>query len=501
MERGSGILLHISSLPSPYGIGTMGRAAYEFIDFMKNGGQKYWQILPISPTGYGDSPYQSYSAFAGNPYFIDFEKLSETGNLAPEVYQSINWGGNAEFVDYGRLFENRFKVLKEAYLADRDEVREKLDDFRRKEKYWIEDYAMFMALKYDSGLKPFWEWDDRLKFRESDAIDAASKRLCDEIEFWIYVQYRFFEQWSELKKYASDKGISIIGDIPIYVAEDSADTWVHSDILQLDENMRPKFAAGCPPDYFSEKGQLWGNPLYDWKALKDSGYEWWINRIKSMYRICDIVRIDHFRAFANYFAIPFGDEDALNGKWQDGPGIDFFNVLKAELVADKIMTAEDELPIIAEDLGMIDDCVRDLLKETKLPGMKVLQFAFSSGSENEYLPHNFNKNCVAYIGTHDNDTLVGWLNTAEKGELEYAREYMRLENSSDERLDIIKTLLASTADVAIMTMQDILALGSRARMNTPSKTGNNWSWRLTLNWLFFDETASQIKKITVPYGR
>lgn len=502
MKRGSGILLHISSLPSPYGIGTIGRSAYEFIDFLVNAGQKYWQVLPVSPTGYGDSPYQSYSTFAGNPYFIDFEMLSESGNLKPEVYQSINWGDSAEYVDYGKLFENRFKVLKAAYLADREQIKDELLSFRSREAYWVENYAMFMAVKFDLNFKPYWEWPEELKLRQPEAMTETYNRLCDEIEFWVYVQYRFFEQWAKLKEYAGKKGIMIIGDIPIYVAEDSADAWAHNEILQLDSKRRPICVAGCPPDYFSPKGQLWGNPLYNWKYLKETNYEWWILRIKSMYKLCDIVRIDHFRAFANYFAIPFGDEDATKGEWQNGPGADFFKVLKSELIKDKIIESdEDKLPIIAEDLGLIDDSVRELLKATELPGMKVLQFAFSSDASNEYLPHNYDKNCVAYIGTHDNNTLEGWLHSADEGELEYARSYMRLNQSEGERMGVIKTLMSSPADVAIVTMQDILALGDNARMNVPSQFGKNWQWRLTLNWVFFDDTSKWIEKITDTYGR
>ncbi len=277
MQRGSGILMHISSLPSPYGIGTMGKAAYEFVDFLERAGQKYWQILPISPTGYGDSPYQSYSTFAGNPYFIDLELLSENGKLNPDEYRYTSWGDNCESADYGKIYENRFRVLKAAYRADIDDVREKLNEYRSRESYWIENYAMYMALKYDNGLKPYWEWEDELKFRNPEALSRELERLHDEIEFWCYIQFRFYEQWTKLKEYANSKGIKIIGDIPIYVAEDSADAWAHDEILQLDGERRPLCVAGCPPDYFSPKGQLWGNPLYDWEKLKDTAFEWWIS--------------------------------------------------------------------------------------------------------------------------------------------------------------------------------------------------------------------------------
>lgn len=495
MERGSGVLLHITSLPSPYGIGTLGRCAYEFIDFLKRAGQKYWQILPISPTGFGDSPYQSYSTFAGNPYLIDLDMLSESGKLNPETYRNINWGDNSEFADYGKLFENRFKVLKEAYRADRDDIKEELAEFRSSEAYWVENYAMFMALKFEYGLKPYWEWPDEIKFRDFEAMNDAYNRLQDEIEFWIYTQYRFFEQWKKLKEYAEKNEIKIIGDIPMYVAEDSADAWAHNEILKLGKGRRPLCVAGCPPDYFSPKGQLWGNPVYNWDYLKSTGYEWWIKRIKSMLKCCDIVRIDHFRAFADYFSIPFGDEDATGGEWQKGPREDFFDVLKAEL--------GENPPIIAEDLGMIDKPVRDLLKYTKFPGMKVLQFAFDPESDSEYLPHKYNKNCVAYIGTHDNATLAGWLDTADKKEIDFAREYLRLKNlcNCDEKREVIKCLMATVADVSIITMQDILGLDNRARMNVPSRADGNWQWRLMLNWVFFDETADWIKKITQTYGR
>lgn len=501
MERGSGILLHISSLPSPYGIGTVGRAAYEFVDFLVNAGQKYWQILPVSPTGYGDSPYQSYSSFAGNPYFIDFEKLSENGNLNPDVYKSLNWGDEAEFTDYGILFENRFKVLKEAYIADRCNLRKELDLFKKNEKYWIDDYALFMALKYYFELKPYTEWDVDVKHRKESVLNDLRLKFAEEIDFWIYVQYRFYEQWNELKIYANKKGIKIIGDIPIYVAQDSADAWAHPEILQLDAELQPVFSAGCPPDYFSPDGQMWGNPIYDWNYLKSTNYDWWIRRIKAMYKICDVVRIDHFRAFADYFAIPGGAENAREGIWKFGPGKDFFDVLKNKLEKDDIISADDDLPVIAEDLGMIDDCVRNLLKDTRLPGMKVLQFAFSTDMNNEYLPHTYPKNCVAYIGTHDNATLSEWFETANGKEVFAARKYLRLNEKEGAITGVLKALAASPADTVIFTMQDILSLGAKGRMNIPSKSDGNWRWRLTLNWVFFDDTANWIKDITQTYGR
>lgn len=491
MQRGSGILMHISSLPSPYGIGTLGEAAYKFVDFLEKAGQKYWQVLPVSPTGFGDSPYQSYSAFAGNPYFIDFDRLADDGGLCRNEYTEINWGENKNKVDYEKIAKNRIKVLKEAYLADKEELRDELLFFKDEQSYWVEDYAMFMALKEENDGLPYWEWDDEIKLRTEDALFKARIRLAEEIDFWIYVQYRFYEQWFSLKEYANSKGIKIIGDVPIYVAEDSADAWSHKEVLMLDEKSRPIKVAGCPPDYFSPKGQLWGNPLYNWDYLKSTGYEWWILRIKAMLEKCDIVRIDHFRAFSAYYSIPFGNQDAVDGKWVDGPSKAFFDALSRAI--------GDNPDLIAEDLGFLDDGVKELLAYTGFPGMKVLQFAFSPEGESDYLPHKYQKNCVAYIGTHDNNTLLGWYESERDEVRDFASEYLNI--GSDITLGFIKGLLASVADVAIITMQDILGLGSEARMNTPGASGDNWMWRLFDESDISDELAERIRKITRLYGR
>ena len=489
MKRASGILMHITSLPSPYGIGTMGKSAYEFVDFLERAGQTYWQILPISPTGYGDSPYQSYSTFAGNPYLIDLDMLSDNGNLNRDEYQHSDWVSDPKFTDYGKIYNNKFRVLKSAYLADRDEIKEELNEFRSREAYWVENYAMYMALKYENNMLPYWEWSDDLKFRNPDAIAGAFHRLYDEIEYWVYIQYRFFQQWEKLKEYANSKGIKIIGDIPIYVAEDSADTWGHNEILQLDENRRPICVAGCPPDYFSPKGQLWGNPVYDWEYLKSTAFEWWMLRIKSALKMYDIVRIDHFRAFSAYYTIPFGDEDATGGKWEKGPGEYFFDVVKAIL--------GENPPIIAEDLGLIDDDVRNLLKYTKFPGMKVLQFAFNPDGSSEYMPYKITKNCVAYLGTHDNDTIMGWIANENPDNVAFAKEYFGVWDN----IGFIKGLMATASDTAIITMQDILGIGSEGRMNTPGREGGNWQWRLESNGVFYDGTAERLNRITKLYGR
>ena len=485
--------MHISSLPSRYGIGTMGKSAYDFVDFLAKSGQKYWQILPVSPTGYGDSPYQSYSTFAGNPYFIDLEMLAEDGALNLDEISHVNWGDDDCSVDYEKLYKNRFKALKSAYINDRERLQDEICKFRRRESYWIENYAMFMALKQENDLKPYWEWEEGVKFKHPDALASAYTRLEFEIEFWVYIQYRFFEQWEKLKVYANSKNIKIIGDIPIYVAEDSADAWAHPEILCLDSNCRPTHVAGCPPDYFSPKGQLWGNPLYNWEYLKSTSFEWWILRIKAILNICDIVRIDHFRAFSAYYAIPFGDEDAVGGKWLDGPKKEFFDTLNSQL--------SKKSCIMAEDLGSIDDAVRELLKYTGFPGMKVLQFAFNPDGTSEYLPHKYEKNSVSYIGTHDNDIANSWyLNESEECR-KFIQRYVRPARDENINWALIRTLISSVSDISIITIQDILELDSSSRMNTPAKADGNWQWRLKTMELLSDELAQKINELTKTYGR
>ena len=492
MQRGSGILLHLSSLPSPYGIGTMGKEAYAFVDFLEKAGQKYWQILPLGPTSYGDSPYQSFSTFAGNPYFIDFDLLCEDGALKPEDYRSLDWGDTADAVDYGRIFALRFDVLKRAWEHDRLLLQKEVADFRTKNSYWIENYAMYMALKFDSHQHSYQEWDNDIKCRKPEAMTEAFARLEDEIHFWVYVQYRFFEQWNKLKTYANQKGIQIIGDIPIYVAEDSADAWAHNEILQLDENRTPLRVAGCPPDYFAVKGQLWGNPLYDWESLKNHRYEWWIARMRAALTMYDIVRIDHFRGFSAFYSIPYGREDAVVGEWVPGPGMDFFRTLCEEL--------GDGLAVIAEDLGMMDDGVRNLLRDTGFPGMKVAQFGFTPGQNSEYLPHNYPRNTVAYIGTHDNNTLLGWFNEESSAVQEFTCAYMRT-TPKELHWGFVETMMGSVADTVIFMAQDLLGLGKSARMNTPSTLGGNWIWRLESLDSLDDKLANRLKKLTEVYSR
>ncbi len=493
MERGSGILMHISSFPTNYGIGTMGSEAYRFVDFLQKSGQKYWQILPIGPTSYGDSPYQSFSTFAGNPYFIDLDKLREDGALKFEEYADLDWGSDREKVDYEKIFKNRFKVLQIAYSRDRQRKREEIHKFRVENSYWIENYAMFMALKFANNLSMYRTWGDDLVMRKPEAIIEVYNKLDQEIDFWVYVQFLFYKQWNALKEYANKQGIKIIGDIPIYVAEDSADAWSHNEVLMLEADGTPIKVAGCPPDGYAPKGQLWGNPLYNWDYLKSTNYEWWVQRLTAALKMYDIVRVDHFRAFDAFYAIEYGREDATVGEWLKGPGNDFFN---------KIREIFGETPaLIAEDLGTITDDVRALLKYSGFPGMKVMQFGFTPGEDSDYLPHNYPKNSVVYIGTHDNDTLKGWFNSQPEHVRRFAVDYLRLTEEEGLNWGFIKSMLGTVSDTAIITMQDILDLGSEARMNTPSTMGNNWNWRLKSMELLNDELASKLLKITKMYSR
>lgn len=466
--RTSGILMHISSLPSPYGIGTMGKEARKFVDFLDKAGQTYWQILPICPTSYGDSPYQSFSSFAGNPYFIDLDYLCKDKLLTKKECLSYEWGGNPEFVEYGTLYENRFPLLKKAYQRFKKALPADFADFCEKNSDWLDDYALFMALKDANGGVAWFEWEKDLKLRKPSAIEKAKEEFADDVEFWKMLQYLFFKQWTELKAYANEKGIQIIGDVPIYVAGDSADVWANPGQFYLDENLDPIDVSGCPPDAFSDDGQLWGNPLFRWDAMKKDGYTWWAKRIKAMSELYDVVRIDHFRGFDSYYAIPAKDKTARNGEWREGPGMDLFNALEKKL---------GRLNIIVEDLGYLTPSVKQLLKDTGFPGMKLIQFAFDSREESDYLPHTYQKNCVVYTGTHDNDTIMGWFKTAPKESVKYAKEYLRLNKEEGYNWGTMKAVWGCVGDMAIVPMQDILGIGSEGRMNTPSTLGMNWKWR------------------------
>lgn len=466
--RTSGILMHISSLPSPYGIGTMGKEARKFVDFLDKAGQTYWQILPICPTSYGDSPYQSFSSFAGNPYFIDLDYLCKDKLLTKKECLSYEWGENPEFVEYGTLYESRFPLLKKAYQRFKKALPDDFADFCEKNSDWLDDYALFMALKDANGGVAWFEWEKDLKLRKPSEIEKAKEEFADDVEFWKMLQYLFFKQWTELKAYANEKGIQIIGDVPIYVAGDSADVWANPGQFYLDENLDPIDVSGCPPDAFSDDGQLWGNPLFRWDAMKKDGYTWWTKRIKAMSELYDVVRIDHFRGFDSYYAIPAKDKTARNGEWREGPGMDLFNTLEKKL---------GRLNIIVEDLGYLTPSVKQLLKDTGFPGMKLIQFAFDSREESDYLPHTYQKNCVVYTGTHDNDTIMGWFKTAPKESVKYAKEYLRLNKEEGYNWGTMKAVWGCVGDMAIVPMQDILGIGSEGRMNTPSTLGMNWKWR------------------------
>mgnify|MGYP005958321795 FL=1 len=468
--RTSGVLMPISSLPSPYGIGTMGKQARKFVDFLVRGGQKYWQILPICPTSYGDSPYQSFSSFAGNPYFIDLEYLCKDKLLTKKECESFKWGSNPKYVDYGIMYESRYALLRKAYVRFMKKKPQDFDEFCEKEKQWLDDYALFMALKDANDGQAWSKWDKDLRLRKKEAMEAAKEQYAEEIRFYKMLQYLFYKQWNELKAYANEEGIEIIGDVPIYVAGDSADVWANPDQFYLDENLEPIEVAGCPPDTFSDDGQLWGNPLFRWDVMKKDGYTWWTRRIKAMSELYDIIRIDHFRGFDSYYAIPAKDDTAKNGQWKEGPGMDLFTELEKKL---------GKLPIIVEDLGFLTPSVHKLLKDSGFPGMKVIQFAFDSREESDYLPHTYTNHCVVYTGTHDNDTVMGWMKTAPKASVKYAKEYLNLTKEEGYNWGMMRAAWSSVADMAIVPMQDILGLGSEARINTPSTLGENWKWRAT----------------------
>lgn len=493
--RTSGVLLPISSLPSAYGIGCFSQEAYAFVDFLEKAEQTYWQILPIGPTSYGDSPYQSFSTYAGNPYFIDLEDLIEQGLLTKEECDQVDFGQEADKVDYEKLYLGRFDLLRKAFERSDVLTNDGFRDFCTQEADWLEEYAQYMAIKTHFGGKSFMEWPEGIRLRKEDALAEYCEKLSEDINFYKYIQYEFYKQWNRLKSYANEHGISIIGDIPIYVAPDSADVWAGPELFQMKDGKQSAM-AGCPPDGFSPTGQLWGNPIYDWEYHKKTGYQWWIGRIRQCRKMYDVIRIDHFRAFDQFYSIPAGEETAVNGEWIDGPGYELFEVIKKEL---------GEVHIIAEDLGYITDSVRKLVADTKFPNMKVLQFAFDSrdsSGPNDYLPHNYPTNCVVYTGTHDNETLMGWLGSITPQEVQYVQDYLGLESDEPKALckGLIRAAQSSVADYCIIPLQDYLYLDNSARMNTPSTTGGNWQWRTSKDCLT-DALAEEIQKMTRLYGR
>lgn len=491
--RECGILLPIASLPSKYGIGTFSKNAYDFIDKLKLSGQRFWQILPLGPTGYGDSPYQSFSTFAGNPYFIDLETLIDEGYLTEDECEAYDFGDDERYIDYEKIYLSRFKVLKIAYERSHIENNKEFQEFISENSYWLEDYALYMSIKnHFSGIS--WsKWDNDIRMRDKDALERYRKKFKDEIRFYEFQQFMFIRQWIKLKAYANERGIKIIGDIPIYVAFDSADSWAHPELFQFDKDRTPIAVAGCPPDGFSATGQLWGNPLYDWEYHKKTSYAWWMERIAYSFKLYDVVRIDHFRGFDEYYSIPYGAVTAQVGKWESGPGYGIFRELKNKL---------GEMNIIAEDLGFLTDSVLKLVKKTGYPGMKVLEFAFDSREESDYLPHNYDKNCIVYTGTHDNETIVGWYKNLSAADKKLAVDYMDIDISKEEDINwkFIRLALSSVANLAVIPMQDYLGLGNEARINKPSTVGFNWKWRL-LEDEFTDKLTEKIAKVTKLYGR
>ena len=488
--RRSGILMHITSLPGPNGVGTMGREAFKFVDFLKSSGQSDWQILPLTPTGYGDSPYQSCSTFAGNHYLIDLEKLVDSGLLTPEEVGFCSWGTRADKTDFGALYQGRLKVLRTAYA--RFEPDAAYDAFILQNAGWLPDFALFMALKDECGGKAWYTWEKGLKFRETEAVWEARQRLRSEIGFYNFVQYLFYTQWNALHAYASKQGVRIIGDVPIYVPYDSVDVWSSPELFQLDEDLTPTAVAGCPPDAFSADGQLWGNPLYRWDVMKKNGYSWWLRRLSAAGKLYDVVRMDHFRGLSAYWSVPFGDKTAKGGKWIDGPGMSFVEAVREGL---------PELNMIAEDLGYLTQDVLDLRDNSGYPGMKVLQFAFDSREPSDYLPHTYTRNSVCYTGTHDNMTTAQWFETGSEEMREYASEYMCLNEKEGIVRGVIRTAMSSVSDMCIIPMQDWLELGAEARMNFPgSFSDSNWTWRAKAGFMTA-ELAADIQKMTALYAR
>ncbi len=470
LERGAGILLPVTSLPSPYGIGTFGKAAYEFVDFLRAAGQKYWQVLPLGPTSYGDSPYQSFSAYAGNPYFIDLEILVEEGLLEKEYLDQFSWGGDETSVSYETIYQNRFQVLRTAFRSSAHQEAPDFRIFERENAYWLGDYCLYMACKEHFGNVSWLEWDEDIRFRRPEAVKKYEALLEEEIAFWAFCQYKFFEQWDRLRDYAAKQGIRIIGDIPIYAALDSADVWTHPKLFLLDEKLVPKFIAGVPPDAFSATGQLWGNPLYDWDAMEEEDFEWWRQRILASGRLYDALRIDHFIGITRYYAVPWGAKDSVNGTYRPGPG---------KKLTDVINEAAGSMRIIAEDLGIVTPEVRKLLNDNGYPGMKVIAFGFDGDPANEHLPHNYTTaNCVAYGGTHDNETLAGLFCDKSDEVLSYLFDLIGTRERSEIVEGLFRQVYGSIAAVAIFQAQDVLKLDNSARMNFPSTLGGNWEWRL-----------------------
>lgn len=500
MKRECGMLLPVASLPSKYGIGCFSREAYTFIDQLKEAGQQYWQILPLGPTGYGDSPYQSFSAFAGNPYFIDLGQLIDEDLLTAEECDCVDFGQREPEIDYGKIYEQRFPLLKKAFFRWMDQQKtqglteDELDHFFEEElSEETREYCFYMAVKNDFAGKSWMLWDEDIRLREEAAVKRYREQLSEEIRFYEFQQYEFQQQWQHLKEYANAEGIRIIGDIPIYVALDSADSWAHPELFQFDEDGKPQAVAGCPPDAFAVTGQLWGNPLYRWEYHKKTGYDWWMKRMEYSYQLYDVVRVDHFRGFDEYYSIPAGDKTAEFGHWEKGPGLELFQVMKERF---------EQPDIIAEDLGFLTPSVLELVKDTGFPGMKVLEFAFDGTGKNPYLPHNYKENCVVYTGTHDNMTLQGWYADLDEETRCFVTEYVGNTHTPEKEVhwDFIRMAFGSVARLAIIPVQDYLGLGNWARINEPSTLGKNWRWQMASGDLT-PELLAKCRRLAEMYGR
>lgn len=492
-DRSAGILMPVSSLPSPYGIGSFGKSAYNFVDNLVAARQKFWQVLPLGPTSFGDSPYASFSAFAGNPYFIDLDKLVEEGLLESDYVHSFMWNMEDQYVDYGLIYNSRFQVLRTAFKNSSHQNLDEYKTFLKENEYWLDGYCLYSACKNKFEGTSWTDWESEIKCRDEESMQELKEELKNDIEFYKFVQYKFYEQWNQLKEYANEKGIEIIGDIPLYVAMDSADVWQHTEYFQLDEELNPTKVAGVPPDVFSETGQRWGNPLYDWKKLEAEDFSWWRKRMEHSARLYDVIRIDHFIGMVKYYAIPAEDEDARNGTWEKGPGLKLIKVMNESIGNKKI---------IAEDLGVQMPEVIKVLEKSGYPGMKVLEFAFDGNRKNDHLPYYWTQNTVAYGGTHDNDTLMGYFTGLQSWELGYVREFMECRNGSVEDLvdKIFRTAYASVADLVIFQMQDVLKVGNIGRMNLPSSMGTNWRWRM-LQGQFGPEEIEKLRYLCDIYGR
>lgn len=492
MTRSSGILMPMSSLPSPYGIGTMGKTAYEFVDFLKAAGQKYWQLLPMGPTSYGDSPYASFSTFAGNPYFIDLDMLVEEGLLKKTDLKGIRWSVKKDRVDYGLVFQSRFKVLRKAFQNGREALHEEIAAFRLENAGWLEDYALFMAVKGKFNLAGWTQWpDEDIRLHKPEAVEKYGRELKEEVDFYVFMQFLFFRQWEALRAYAREAGVQFIGDIPIYVAMDSADVWSAPQYFQLDGENVPTEVSGVPPDAFTEDGQLWGNPLYDWDAMASDGYGWWIRRIDGAKKLYDVIRIDHFRGLESYWSVPYGAETAKEGQWRPGPGMKLVGVLASWF---------HDLSFIAEDLGYVTPEVKALLADSGFPGMKILEFAFDAHGESDYLPHRCTSNSVCYMGTHDNDTVQGWLKTMREEDLDFASRYMHITEDEGWNWGLIRTGMATASNLFVVQMQDVLELPAGCRMNTPGTSSGNWQWRMRAGSLT-EELAEKLLTYTKTFRR